>query len=349
MSAPDLGPTDAWSGEPHAPRWRRALHWTCPLFRFSGVQVRVSWTAGLWPIVFAWGFAEWLSLGAALGWAVVWTVYLFATVWVHEMGHVLAGRRFGIDTSHITLRGLGGLAHLDSEASTPKQDIAIAMAGPAVHVPMWLLMSAAVWLLRAHEGEVWWYMLSAMRWMQLVMLVFNLLPFYPLDGGRAARSLYAFRVHPNKASLVAATVGMVAWVLIGIAALGVLPIDLLVMQGGDFDFLLVWLSIWAFMACMGLRRQARYGEIYAHHDPYARAMLQSKRAEQAAVERESREEARARKKREKVRAERDRVQARVDELLDRISTGGGVDALSAAERRELERASARLTELQRSD
>lgn len=111
-----------------------------------------------------------LSLGGAL----------FASVLLHELGHAVAARAFGVQTLGITLHPLGGVARLDRAPETPGGELAVALAGPAVNVAL-AAPAGALWL--AGVPHVGWF--AAIN---LGMAVFNLLPAWPLDGGRALRA-----------------------------------------------------------------------------------------------------------------------------------------------------------------
>jgi len=321
---------------------RRLLSTTWPLFRTFRVDVRVSWTIAVWPLFFTWGLAEWLPLGAALLWGVAWTLALFTTVWTHEMGHIAMGRRLGVDSRTITLSGLGGLAHLDGPAQTPRDEILISLAGPATHFVWLAVLYPLVWMLEgAFAGELWFVMVDALISMQFSLMVFNLLPVYPLDGGRTLRGALATRMHANKASYHVATIGFVGngiFVLLGLISFAKLwdPFGY-----GSFGFLPAWIGIVGIQACRRLRFQARHDDVYADHDPFQKTLL----ASHAALRDLDRAEEKARAARRERQDERRALQETVDRILDRITDVGGVDALPARERRELEKASRRLAEL----
>jgi Zn-dependent protease len=309
-----------------------------PLFRAFRVNVRASWTIVLIPPFFLWEFAKWMPFWSAVVWAAAWTVALYATTWTHEMGHIAMGRRCGVETDRISLSALGGLAHLQAPAQTPLDDIRIALAGPAVH----LLWSAVVfpvkWLLAdAHQGDVWFWMLDGFAYLQISMLIFNLLPVWPLDGGRTFRSALALRINANRASYVAANVGFVGngvLIVLGLVSLfGVWN----TFHYGPYGFFLAWIGIEGIQACRQLRMQAKYGDVYGDHDPFQKVLL----AHQAAM-RESDDDERA--QRRESQDKRRKLQETADRLLDRINELGGVDKLSASERKELERASRALAE-----
>ncbi len=306
------------------------------------MEVRASWTAALWPIVFLVGFSKRMDLGPALLWGVAWTLALFANVWTHEMGHIVAGRRYGIETERMTLRGLGGLAHLQAKASSPRQDVVISLAGPATHL-LWLaVLGPLTWWIGTGLGSDarWPWMLRAFTWTQVHLLVFNLLPIYMLDGSRVLLALLTKLRGSGWAALTTSTVGFVgngAFVLVGVLAFLEVCDPL---GSGPFSFLLAWLGIEGIQACRQLRLEAKYGDVYGDPDPFAATLLASKQAV-ADMEREERA-AKAKARRPaappKPRADsREALQEQMDRLLDRVNEVGGVDKLPRRERKELER------------
>jgi Zn-dependent protease len=317
----------------------RLLNTTWPLFRAFRVEVRAGFTIAIWPVFFFIGFVRWMPAVEALAWSVAWTVALFTTTWIHEMGHIAMGRRRGIESRQITLRGLGGLAHLDAPASTPGDEIRISLAGPATHLAWMAVLFPATALLRpAHGHDLWFLMLDAFAWMQIMFLVFNLLPVYPLDGGRVLRGLLSFRRDSSRASFIVGTVGLAGnglFVVYGFLAACGGP-DLL--GSGPYGFLLAWIGIEGFQACRRLRLEAKFGGAYAPADPFERLLLASRAAGREGERRERRERERERSRRE----ERRRLEEEVDGLLDRANLAGGVDRLSRGDRRALERATRKL-------
>jgi Zn-dependent protease len=319
----------------------RLLNTSWPLFRAFRVNVRVSWTILLIPLVFVIRFAKWLPVAEAVQWGAAWTLGLYATVWLHEMGHIWMGRRCGIETDRITLRALGGLAHLQDKAQSPADDIRISLAGPATHLAWMAVLFPLTWALSgAHGGTMWMYMLRQFAAMQLSLMVFNLLPIYPSDGGRTLMGVLSLRLHANRAAYHTATAGFVGngcLIAAGLVALFTTSDS----HGVDaWGFILIWLGIEGIRACRQLRMEAKYGDIYGDHDPFQKTLL----ASQAALRGADADEAKERAARAAAREERRRLQEVTDRLLDRINEVGGIENLSAKERKELERASRALAE-----
>jgi len=211
----------------------RLLNASFRIGRLFGVEIRMYWlTVIVLPLLFhdvveyasgALESAVLIALGCILVELVVYT---------HEMGHIAAGWRYGMPASLITLSPLGGLAHLMARPPSPRADIVVSLAGPAVHLPWvgvtWLLLHFEIGT-GALRPDSWtfppvWFALELLFRINGLLALFNLLPFFPLDGGRVFRALLAFRLHPNRASLIAAYVGMagaVAILVYGLVAEGI--------------------------------------------------------------------------------------------------------------------------------
>ena len=135
-------------------------------------------------------------------------VLLFGCVLLHEFGHALTARRFGIATRYITLLPIGGLALLESMPRDPRQEIVVALAGPAVN----LVIAAGAWLAMRLAGESGVLfslpfgqgLLPTLLAANLMLAVFNLLPAFPMDGGRVLRAALSLRMDRLRATRTAA-------------------------------------------------------------------------------------------------------------------------------------------------
>jgi Zn-dependent protease len=150
---------------------------------------------------------------------------LFGIVVLHELGHALAARRFGIATRSITLYPIGGVARLERMPERPIQEILVAGAGPAVNVA--LAASAYGLGTLAGVGSFSW-IVSRFVLINVVLAVFNLLPAFPMDGGRVLRALLALRSDYVAATRRAAAVGRVLAVALGILGLFFNPMLILI-------------------------------------------------------------------------------------------------------------------------
>jgi Zn-dependent protease len=156
---------------------------------------------------------------------------IFGCVVLHELGHALMARLFGIPTRDITLFPIGGVARLESTGYRPHEEVAIALAGPAVNLIIVLLMAPLVAILALSgatigseavlQGSGGPLSLVAsyltMVWVgNLILMGFNLLPAFPMDGGRVLRALLSVALGILRATEVAAAVGLVLAVLLAI-------------------------------------------------------------------------------------------------------------------------------------
>lgn len=196
---------------------RTVLRHTVSLGRLNGISIGVH---ASWLVVFAFvttviatGFTE---LGGVAAYAIgaVCALGLFASVIAHEMGHALAGRRVGVRTSSITLFLLGGVALLDDEPATPRADAWVAFAGPLTSLVIALAAGGALLLagrlpLPPRLAEPVTVTAAYFALANLVMAGFNLLPAYPLDGGRLLRAVIWRRIADRtRATAIASRIGM---------------------------------------------------------------------------------------------------------------------------------------------
>jgi len=165
-------------------------------------------------------------------------VGLYVIVYSHEMFHIIAGWRYGIPTRLITLSPLGGIAHMLAGMPSPRTEIVVALAGPMVHL-IWLAVFALPYFL-IDSGFYARFLLLFMWQVNLALMIFNLLPFFPMDGGRVLRALLALRMHPNRATALAARIGMGGGVVMAIWGF---------FDTSGFGVILVLIGVSVFFAC----------------------------------------------------------------------------------------------------
>jgi Zn-dependent protease len=201
--------------------------------RVAGIVVQVHWT---FLLLIAWVVLTHTRDGGDAGDAlrgVVLTLAVFTCVVLHEFGHALTARRFGIGTRDITLLPIGGVARLARMPDEPRQELLVAAAGPAVNVALAALFAAVLALTgsRVPVTGVTLFgsrFLEQLMWINVVLVVFNLLPAFPMDGGRVLRALLALRMPYLKATRWAATAGQTIAVALGFAGV-MLPSPFLVL------------------------------------------------------------------------------------------------------------------------
>ena len=186
------------------------MGWSLPIFRIAGIQLRIHVTFVLLIAWLAFGYyAQGGSPAAAEG--VIFVLLLFLCVVLHEFGHALAAKAFGINTPDITLLPIGGVARLERMPEEPKQELVIAVAGPAVNVVIALGLFVAggsfinPFVNPAAPERVG--LVSQLLIINVLLVAFNLLPAFPMDGGRVLRALLAARMSYARATQIAATVG----------------------------------------------------------------------------------------------------------------------------------------------
>lgn len=198
------------------------MKWSRKIGRLAGIDVYLHFT---FLILLGWvalaGYLQRMRWQDALG-GVLLMLTLFGIVVLHELGHALMARRFGIRTRDITLLPIGGVAHLERIPEKPRQELLVALAGPAVNVGLALLAFLAL----AARGElaelehikafrfVDGHLLANLFSVNVSLALFNMLPAFPMDGGRVLRALLAMRLDYVRATRIAASIGQgLAWVI----------------------------------------------------------------------------------------------------------------------------------------
>ena len=214
------------------------------LFRFAGVDVFLHWS---WFVVAWWDITSRGRSYSSLKWNVLEYLSLFATVLMHEFGHALACRQVGGHADQIVLWPLGGVAYVDPPQRPGAMLCSIA-AGPLVNVALfpilmgaWLFAGSAGWPESFRDGYLF---LRTIAWINIGLLVFNLVPIYPLDGGQIFRSLLWFVIGRARSLMVATVVGF-----IGVSAFLIYTLYLFMSPGGRGSVWLFIVAVFVLLNC----------------------------------------------------------------------------------------------------
>jgi len=215
------------------------MRWSYTIGRIRGTEIKVHLT---FLLLLAWfGWSAYQQAGAAA--AVADTLFLiafFLSILLHEFGHITMAARFGVRTPDVILLPIGGVARLERIPEEPRQELLIALAGPAVTLVIIVLLAAIAWAtgqlavprdVLAPGASVVVRLLVANGF----VLVFNLIPAFPLDGGRVLRALLARRLGLVRATRIAGSVGQLF--ALGLGVLGVVVSAPLTMLVAFFIFL----------------------------------------------------------------------------------------------------------------
>jgi Zn-dependent protease/CBS domain-containing protein len=195
------------------------MTWSFPIGRLLGSELRVHATFFLlllWIGVAAYVEGGWN--GAAVN--IAFILALFACVVAHEFGHALMARRYGIRTPDITLLPIGGLARLEKMPEKPGQEILVALAGPGVNVVIWFVLVFVFGARIDLEGlenleDPSFGFFAKLAAVNLFLVLFNMIPAFPMDGGRVFRAILAIPMGRVRATRAAARAGQVIAFLFG--------------------------------------------------------------------------------------------------------------------------------------
>jgi Zn-dependent protease len=185
------------------------MGWSLTIGRIAGTDVRLHFTFLLF---LAWiGIADYLQGGIAAAIdSVAFLLLVFLCVTLHEFGHIAMGRRFGIRTPQVILSPIGGIASMERMPEKPVQELLVAIAGPLVNVVIALLLALGFGIsLSGMTGADFEAASLAERLLivNVVLVLFNMVPAFPMDGGRVLRALLAMRMGAPRATALAARIG----------------------------------------------------------------------------------------------------------------------------------------------
>ena len=230
------------------------MPWSLTVGRFGGTAVKIHITFLLflvWIAASAWAHG---GPAAALD-STLFIVLIFLCVVLHEFGHILAARRYGIQSPEVTLLPIGGVASMSRLPPDPRQELVVALAGPAVNFVIGLTLVLALGSLKPGElteiDDPHLSLMGRLAAANIFLAVFNLIPAFPMDGGRVLHALLSMRMGGAQATEVAAKVGQAF--AIGLGFLGLFG-----------DPLLIFIAIFVYIAAaaeaqMSVAQQALKG------------------------------------------------------------------------------------------
>jgi Zn-dependent protease/predicted transcriptional regulator len=191
------------------------MKYSLGLGKISGIKIEIHWT---FLILIFWIVFSSLRSNADpenVIWSVLLVLAVFVCVILHELGHALAAKKFQIKTTSITLLPIGGLAQMEEIPERPKEELIIAFAGPAVNIVIAALLypltdiSSVAKLEEIDRNLEPGNFPNVLMTLNVWLALFNLIPAFPMDGGRVFRALLSFKLGQAKATRIAASVGQV--------------------------------------------------------------------------------------------------------------------------------------------
>ena len=200
------------------------MRWQWKLGTFAGIDVFVHAT---FLLLIGWiGYSYWLQYGtiAKVVEGILFILALFLCVVLHEYGHALTARKYGVKTRDITLYPIGGVARLERMPDKPIEELWVALMGPAVNVVIAAILFVYLYLSRGSAPVTDLTVASGSFLVRLMavnisLVVFNLIPAFPMDGGRVLRALLAMRMDYVRATQIAANIGQGLAFLLGLFGL----------------------------------------------------------------------------------------------------------------------------------
>lgn len=225
---------------PHTSSPKQHTRWSWTIGRIAGIDIEVHAT---FLLLLAWvAWAQYRSEGttAAAISGVIFMLAVFGSVVLHELGHALTAAHYGVHTRSILLLPIGGVAQLEQIPDEPLHELAIAIAGPLVTIAIAVILYIVLRLtgtpldirsVMSGNGSF----IERLLWINIVLAAFNLLPAFPMDGGRVLRAAIATRIDHTRATVIAARVGQAFALAFGLIGLFVT---------GDLFLVLIAFFVW---------------------------------------------------------------------------------------------------------
>jgi Zn-dependent protease/CBS domain-containing protein len=218
------------------------MPWSLNIGSIAGTQVRIHITFLLFLVwIFAAGY---VTGGSQAAWeSLLFIILLFVCVLAHEFGHIFTARAFGVSTPDVTLLPIGGVARLERIPEKPYEEFLVAIAGPAVNVVIALALVALAGARLDHQHlalveSARISMIDRLAAVNLFLALFNMIPAFPMDGGRVLRALLATRLGFVRATEIAAAIGQGVAFALGFVGLFTSP-------------MLIFIAIFVYLAASG--------------------------------------------------------------------------------------------------
>jgi Zn-dependent protease/CBS domain-containing protein len=250
---------------PHAKRAESIMKWAVRIARIAGIDIRVHVTFLALVVWVAWASYATTGVLASTVDGIVLLSLVFVLIVAHELAHALTARHFGIRTRDITLLPIGGISSLERMPDDPRQELLVALAGPALNFVLAAVLAGIAVALGGSlvpTGEIRMEPVSLLvhlAWINLMLGLFNLLPAFPMDGGRVLRALLALRLSNVRATQIAAGLGQAMAIVLGIIGLFGSPV-------------LVFIALFLWIGASGEGRVAE-AKFIAHGLPVSAAMV----------------------------------------------------------------------------
>lgn len=229
----------------------------------SGIKIKIHWT---FFFLIAWIVFDQLKHGGnseSILFNIAFVLAVFLCVVLHELGHALTAKRFGINTEKITLLPIGGMASLDKTPESPKQELLVVIAGPLVNVAIAIFLYFIVpvdELINQSFTNTYgiFASFSFQNFLLFLFLVnvglalFNMIPAFPMDGGRMLRALLAMKMNRAKATQIATNIGQfiaVVFLLIGLL----------------YNPFLIFIALFIYIAAYGENQMVQHLELLKDH------------------------------------------------------------------------------------
>jgi Zn-dependent protease/predicted transcriptional regulator len=222
------------------------MNWSLNLGKIAGIKLFVHWTFFILLAILAFmGVRRGMDMSQLI-WYLLFILTLFFCVLLHELGHALTARKFHIGTKDIMLLPIGGLARLEKIPEDPRQELIIAVAGPLVNIAIaiFLFIVLQVFPMGVNPEDLTeedvigisqQTFLPMLLTLNIVLAVFNMIPAFPMDGGRVLRAFLSYSMPRTKATKIAARVGQ--FIAVGFIIIGIMAGNFVLMLVAVFVFL----------------------------------------------------------------------------------------------------------------